>query len=1090
MKFNSYNQIPKRLLVALTIVLSATAASFHAFAANGDKFKVGDLIYSVKDESAGTAVVEGPIDSPNAISSYKGTLSSTTITIPETVTYNSKSYTVVGNALYCTWNDSKVTTVNINSSSFTINTDNDYAFLIDCDNLSKISVTSSNPYLTTDANGLLYNKDKTVLIKFPTSKTSVSIPTTVKTIYYAAFRKAQISTISIPSSVITLGVESFYGCPNITTVSIPGGIETIPFNAFANCVKLKTVTLSEGLKSIGGHAFSGSVITTLELPKTVTSVSLNGCNNLTTVKSYNNKPVSDLSYPKYNKTLYVPTGTTNLYKETGNLGAQASSVIELGLTIVPASTGDNNIEQGETKTLPLSISASSVTTYSSFEFEIELPDGLTLQNVTSRTLSSFSFNHSKTDYYANKYKITGTSSASSSTKPAFLDLTISASDNATEGSYYIYFNNIKVGTQNLNNSAIAYTINKGTKIESIKLSESKIDMCPDEEHKLSITISPEKASSLPVKWVSSNSNIVTVDNSGTVRAKAIGNANITVSSADDSSVKATCTVYVNKKEPLTYSYNSTTFTATVTGVTIGQTASSYTIPETVTYRGQNYRVTAIGKNAFEDNFDLTDINIPNTVTEIGDNAFDNCDYLKDIVIPSSVTKIGQYAFNDCDRLTSVVILGPVTAIGSAAFSDCAKITSVYYVSNNPIQINSNTFAHQVYEGASLYVSKTALSKIQATASWSSFKKIIGRQFVTGIEAEGTVYTYTGKNMQLIAKPIPEDADKQTLRWTSSNSNVVYINSSGVLTAKAVGKATVTVETYDITNITKEIEVTVTTPKLGDVNLNGEITLPDAILIANYAIGNDVGEFYEDPADVNGDNDITISDASGTVTLVLAQPKKSAPARVRGFEESATQRDCLVISDFNAREGKTATVSVGLDNTVNYCALQADIIVPEGTSLENITAGARAEGHTLSSRKIEDNIYRVIIYDLGLSEFATNDGSLFNLSFAVDDADAGDIIINNIIASDSRGNEYYLDAIGGHNNGLTGLDRVSSDNISISAESCSIIVNNANGLNIVIYTADGRTVRNAVAGSDVETYSVAPGLYIVAVGNRVAKIVIK
>ncbi|MCI7429329.1 MAG: leucine-rich repeat domain-containing protein, partial [Bacteroidales bacterium] len=87
-------------------------------------------------------------------------------------------------------------------------------------------------------------------------------------------------------------------------------------------------------------------------------------------------------------------------------------------------------------------------------------------------------------------------------------------------------------------------------------------------------------------------------------------------------------------------------------------------------------VTSIGFGAFEDCSGLTSVTIPNSVTSIGDEAFYYCDGLTSVTIGNSVTSIGDYAFVDCSSLTSVTIPNSVTSIGDGAFSGCSGLTSV------------------------------------------------------------------------------------------------------------------------------------------------------------------------------------------------------------------------------------------------------------------------------------------------------------------------------------------------------------------------------------------------------------------------------
>ena len=98
---------------------------------------------------------------------------------------------------------------------------------------------------------------------------------------------------------------------------------------------------------------------------------------------------------------------------------------------------------------------------------------------------------------------------------------------------------------------------------------------------------------------------------------------------------------------LPYTYEIVGNTVTITDCE--ETASGeLVIPGTIDGR----LVTAIGKDAFRDCFDLTSITIPEGVISIGDSAFRACTHLKGFAIPGTVESIGDYAFLNCTSLTS------------------------------------------------------------------------------------------------------------------------------------------------------------------------------------------------------------------------------------------------------------------------------------------------------------------------------------------------------------------------------------------------------------------------------------------------------
>jgi hypothetical protein len=124
------------------------------------------------------------------------------------------------------------------------------------------------------------------------------------------------------------------------------------------------------------------------------------------------------------------------------------------------------------------------------------------------------------------------------------------------------------------------------------------------------------------------------------------------------------------------------------------TTYSYTgdvnIPETVSYGGKKYTVTAIGNNAFSMSSDLTAVTIPTTVTSIGEHAFYACSKLTSVTIPDFVTSIGAYAFMNCSSLATVTIGNSITTIGVSAFQYCDELTSVI-IPDSVITISEDAF---------------------------------------------------------------------------------------------------------------------------------------------------------------------------------------------------------------------------------------------------------------------------------------------------------------------------------------------------------------------------------------------------------------
>ena len=143
----------------------------------------------------------------------------------------------------------------------------------------------------------------------------------------------------------------------------------------------------------------------------------------------------------------------------------------------------------------------------------------------------------------------------------------------------------------------------------------------------------------------------------------------------------------------------------------GKYTGNIEIPVDVSFEGELFSVTRIYEGAFSGCSGLTSIDIPSSVTNIGSDAFSGCSGLKkvivkdiaswcgiefvgdssnplyyahhlysdenteitNLVIPNSVTSIGSNAFKGCSALASIDIPNSVTSIGAYAFSGCSGL---------------------------------------------------------------------------------------------------------------------------------------------------------------------------------------------------------------------------------------------------------------------------------------------------------------------------------------------------------------------------------------------------------------------------------
>lgn len=174
----------------------------------------------------------------------------------------------IGAEAFKSCNDIK--TVNIPASVAVMGTEV-FAF---CDDLQEINVAPGNKNFSSE-DGILFNKDKTELIRFPESNkiTDYTIPESVKKITAYAFHSDKnLKKVTIPASLGKISDYAFFRCDSLEEVVIGKGITEIGNSAFLRCA-LKEVNIPEGVTVIGESAFDmNRELKTVTLPSTLQTI--------------------------------------------------------------------------------------------------------------------------------------------------------------------------------------------------------------------------------------------------------------------------------------------------------------------------------------------------------------------------------------------------------------------------------------------------------------------------------------------------------------------------------------------------------------------------------------------------------------------------------------------------------------------------------------------------------------------------------------------------------------------------------------------------------------------------------------------------
>ena len=138
------------------------------------------------------------------------------------------------------------------------------------------------------------------------------------------------------------------------------------------------------------------------------------------------------------------------------------------------------------------------------------------------------------------------------------------------------------GNQNEQPTPTPTPENQNVEVTDISLNKNSLGLIIGNSDTLTANITPSNATNKSVTWSSSNSSIISVDNSGKVTAKAIGSATITAKTANGKEASATVTSDVKN---ITLTVGNQTIskygTITSTNITVNIDANGYNVPDSL-----------------------------------------------------------------------------------------------------------------------------------------------------------------------------------------------------------------------------------------------------------------------------------------------------------------------------------------------------------------------------------------------------------------------------------------------------------------------------------------------------------------------------
>ena len=366
-----------------------------------------------------------------------------------------------------------------------------------------------------------------------------------------------------------------------------------------------------------------------------------------------------------------------------------------------------------------------------------------------------------------------------------------------------YDGNVKTDSVKVN----VINSNQPVLVSSIALSPTSVTLNPNGTYKFNVTVSPSNATNKGVTWSSSNTNVVSVDQNGNIKALKDGTAKIRVTAKDGSGKYAEASVTVESSKPTNILVTGVSLNASTVKMYVGQ---SYQLIHTikpsnatnkgVTWSSSNTNVVSVsngkivGKSSGKARITVTTndgrYSAYTDVTVINRPSSNSSSSSK----PSSSSSSGSSISSSIDIIKDTIELnkGSEEKLEYKLSQDLTDSIIIWKSSNTDVAVVKNGIVTAISDGEA-----TITATINGKDIKDTCKIIVKKLDLTGIVFEDESLSISvGKTLKLTLNALPSGADLPSLKWDVDNKDILSVSDEGVIKANNVGETIVTVSSMD------------------------------------------------------------------------------------------------------------------------------------------------------------------------------------------------------------------------------------------------------------------------------------------------------